>query len=226
MKRTKIIATLGPACDDETILARMIAAGLNVVRINFSHAQHEALLETVGRVRKAAADAGVHIAHPGRFARAAHPGGRDGWGRHSSGDRQHGHAHARNGGRHARADFRFLPGLANDVRPGAMLLLDDGNLTLAVRELLPAGEVLCEVKFGGALSSKRGINLPGSRVSLPSLTDKDFEDIDFAVAQKFDFLALSFVQSANGRARAPSATRRARGRHSRHRQDRDAECAG
>ena len=196
MKRTKIIATLGPASDDETVLARMIEAGLNVVRINFSHARHESLLETVARVRRTAAAAGVHVAILGDLRGP----------RIRVGEMAGGTIHLETGGTvtltpeavvgtPARIGVSF-PALADDVRPGTVLLLDDGNLVLTVRELLPAEEVLCEVKLGGALSSKRGINLPGSRVSLPSLTDKDYEDIAFAIEQNFDFLALSFVQSA------------------------------
>ena len=91
-----------------------------------------------------------------------------------------------------------FPRLAGDVEPGALLLLDDGNLLLSVRETRGGadGEVVARVTRGGTLSSNRGLNLPGRRVSLPSLTDKDVADVDFAVAEGFDFLALSFVQSA------------------------------
>ena len=88
-----------------------------------------------------------------------------------------------------------FPALAGDVQPGSPLLLDDGNLLLRVREVRGV-DVCAHIERGGTLSSNRGINLPGCRVSLPSITDKDEADIDFAVAEGFDFLALSFVQSA------------------------------
>ena len=92
-----------------------------------------------------------------------------------------------------------FPRLAGDVTPGTPLLLDDGNLLLRVRSLPggPDGEILARVERGGTLSSNRGINLPGQRVNLPSVTAKDEEDIALAVELGFDFLALSFVQSAD-----------------------------
>ena len=108
MKRTKIIATLGPACDDETILGRMIAAGLNVIRINFSHARHESLSASIERVRRAAATAGAPDRAVGRPARTPDPGGRDDRRNDPSRYRQRGDADARNGARDARADFRLV----------------------------------------------------------------------------------------------------------------------
>lgn len=197
MKRTKIIGTLGPASDSETVLAQLIAAGLNVVRINFSHARHDALGETVTRVRRAAEQSGKPIAILGDLRGP----------RIRVGEVAGGSIPLQTGGQiiltpetllgtPERVSVSFA-GLAGDVQPGSPLLLDDGNLILHVLEILPGGEVRCAVKLGGILSSKRGVNLPGRRVSLPSLTDKDFADIDFAIARDFDFLALSFVQSAD-----------------------------
>src|SRR5262249_29131845 len=87
-------------------------------------------------------------------------------------------------------------GLAGDVRLGERVLLDDGNLILTVENVSKAGEIRCNIVRGGPLSSRRGVNLPGQRVSLPALTDKDLIDMEFAVEHRLDFLALSFVQSA------------------------------
>ncbi len=194
-KRTKIIATVGPASDREDVLRALILAGMNVVRINFSHARHDPLRETLARVRRAAGACGTPVAIMGDLR-----GPRIRVGEMTGG------AITLEAGRdlvltpepcvgHPDRISTTFPRLAGDVESGAVLLLDDGNLVLRVREVR-GPEVLAHVERGGTLSSNRGINLPGRRVSLPSLTDKDEADIDFAVAEGFDFLALSFVQSA------------------------------
>ena len=195
-KRTKIVATLGPACDRVDTLRAMIAAGMNVVRINFSHAKHEQTSATVARVRAAADEAGVPVAILGDLR-----GPRIRVGEMTGG------AITLEAGKDLLLTPEFctgtperisvtFPKLADDVEPGATLLLDDGNLLLRVHEARGA-EVLAHVERGGTLSSNRGINLPGRRVSLPSLTEKDKGDVAFAVEEGFDFLALSFVQSAD-----------------------------
>ena len=194
-KRTKIIATLGPASDRPEILRKMIAAGLNVVRINFSHAKPEALQATLARVRQAADEAGTPLAILGDLRGP----------RIRVGEMAGGAITLEAGedivltpeavvGTPERIGTSFA-GLAGDVEPGAALLLDDGNLVLRVRALR-GPDVCAHIERGGTLSSNRGINLPGRRVSLPSITDKDEADIDFAVSEGFDFLALSFVQGA------------------------------
>ncbi len=211
-KRTKIVATLGPASDKEEVLRGMIRAGLNVVRINLSHQKSvEALRETLARVRKVADELREPVAILGDLR-----GPRIRVGEMTGG------AITLDIGAEVvlspQADFVgtperigiSFPKLAGDVQPGSVLLLDDGNLRLAVRAVRGDGEVVCEVTRGGVLSSNRGINLPGQRVSLPSLTEKDFADIDTAIAEDFDFLALSFVQSADD-VRALKAHLQARG---------------
>ena len=194
-KRTKIIATLGPASDKEDTLRAMIAAGMNVVRINFSHAQPAALRATLDRVRRAAAAAGVPVGILGDLR-----GPRIRVGEMTGG------AITLEAGKEIiltpdpcvglpdRIGTTF-PALAGDVALDTPLLLDDGNLVLRVLEVR-GGEVRAHIERGGTLSSNRGINLPGRRVSLPSITAKDEADIALAVAEGFDFLALSFVQSA------------------------------
>ncbi len=197
-KRTKIIATLGPACDRDDVLRGMIAAGMNVVRINFSHQKHEALRLSLERIRRASAETGVPIAILGDLRGP----------RIRVGEMTGGAIPLAAGsevvltpqpcvGTPGRISVSF-PRLAGDVQPGTPLLLDDGNLLLRVDALRggPDGEILARVERGGVLSSNRGINLPGQRVSLPSITDKDEADIALAVELGFDFLALSFVQSA------------------------------
>ncbi len=197
-KRTKIIATLGPASDRDDVLRGMIAAGTNVVRINFSHQKHESLRVSVERVRRVSAEMGVPVAILGDLRGP----------RIRVGEMTGGEIPLVAGaeitltpqpcvGTPERISVSF-PMLAGDVTPGTPLLLDDGNLLLRVRALHggPNGEIAAVVERGGTLSSNRGINLPGQRVSLPSITAKDEEDIGLAVELGFDFLALSFVQSA------------------------------
>ncbi|MBV9127478.1 MAG: pyruvate kinase, partial [Verrucomicrobia bacterium] len=211
-KRTKIVATLGPACDTEEVLQAMIRAGLNVVRINFSHQKDaNALQRSLARVRAAADAVGVPVAILGDLRGP----------RIRVGEMTGGAITLATGaevvvspqagilGTPERIGTTF-PALAGDVHPGNTLLLDDGNLRLTVREVRADGEILCTVTRGGILSSNRGINLPGQRVSLPSLTEKDFADIDLAIAHGFDFLALSFVQSVED-VRALNAHLRGRG---------------
>ena len=195
-KRAKIVATLGPASDNEQVLRDMIRAGLDVVRINFSHANPEATMATIGRVRAAADALGEPIALLGDLRGP----------RIRVGEMKDGHIELPTGGSIVliaedvvgtpeRISVSFA-GLAGDVRLGERVLLDDGNLILTVESVSPNGEISCLIARGGTLSSRRGINLPGQRVSLPALTDKDLIDVEFAVAHNLDFLALSFVQCA------------------------------
>ena len=196
-KRTKIIATLGPASDREDRLRGMIAAGMNVVRINFSHQKPDALRASLERIRRVGAEVGAPVAILGDLRGP----------RIRVGEMTGGTIPLAAGaeivlgpqpclGTPARISVSF-PDLAGDVTPGTPLLLDDGNLLLRVESVGGDGEILARVERGGLLSSNRGINLPGQRVSLPSVTAKDEADIALAVELGFDFLALSFVQSAD-----------------------------
>jgi pyruvate kinase len=195
-KSTKIVATLGPASANEETLPKMILAGLDVVRFNFSHGQAEALIPAIELVRRLSEEMNVPVAILGDLRGP----------RIRVGEMEGGSIELKIGqrimltpqpvmGQPQQISVSFSQ-LASDVRPGSLLLLDDGNLELKVEEITDTGEVICRILQGGILSSHRGINLPGLRVSLPSITKKDYADIDFAIAHKFDFLALSFVQSA------------------------------
>lgn len=194
-RRTKIVATLGPASRDEQTIRRLLLAGVNVVRINMSHGDQAGHRETIQRVRDAAgqldcdvallADLGGPKIRAGRFA----GGGID----------------LADGARVTvtTRDVEGTPGLipsqyealARDVRPGDRILLDDGNLELTV-EASDGIEVRCVVVHGGRLTDRKGMNLPGVAVSAPSLTDKDKADAAFALAQDVDYIALSFVRRA------------------------------
>jgi pyruvate kinase len=195
-KRTKIVATIGPASESEEMLRRLIDAGMDVVRLNFSHRSAEQAKSLVSRVRKIADELGVFIGILGDLRGP----------RIRVGEMQDGAVHLEPGrkivltpnaviGSAERIGVSFR-GLANDVAHGTIILLDDGNIELQVADRLAGGEVLCEVLRGGELKSNKGVNLKNRLVSLPSLTTKDYQDLDFAVSEELDFLALSFVQSA------------------------------
>ncbi|MBV9874086.1 MAG: pyruvate kinase [Verrucomicrobia bacterium] len=195
-KRTKIVATIGPASESEEMLRRLIEAGMDVVRLNFSHRSAEQAKPLVARIRKVADELGVFVGILGDLRGP----------RIRVGEMQNGAVELEQGqktvltptpviGTAEKIGVSFR-GLANDVAHGTIVLLDDGNIELQVVDRLVAGEVLCEVLRGGELKSNKGVNLKNRLISLPSLTTKDYQDLDFAVAQELDFLALSFVQSA------------------------------
>jgi len=196
-KRTKIVATIGPASCSEAVLREMIGNGLDVARINFSHANYDDLEEWIKRIRRISKELDVPVAIMGDLRGP----------RVRVGEMQDGEIELQRGSTikilpdpvtgTPEKISSSLPELVNDVDPGSALLLDDGNLELRVSEKHDDGSFDCEVVRGGALSSRRGINLPGRRVSLPSVTDKDKEDVVFCIRHAFDFLALSFVQTAN-----------------------------
>jgi pyruvate kinase len=196
-KRTKIVATLGPASDNENTLRKMILAGLDVVRINFSHSRPEYLTPLITLVRKLSNELQVPVAIMGDLR-----GPRIRVGEVDSASIK------------LEEDYQIVltaeplvgtaekisisyPDLAQDVQIGSRLLLDDGKMELEVEEVRDNGDVVARVMLGGWLSSHKGVNLPGLRVSLPSITKKDFDDVEFAITNGFDFLALSFVQSTD-----------------------------
>lgn len=195
-KRTKIVATIGPASCSEEVLEQMILNGLDVARINFSHANYDDLELWIKRIRQLSKKHLIPVAILGDLRGP----------RVRVGEMENG-AIELPGESVVRITPEELtgtpecisssfPALADDVEPGSILLLDDGNLELKVLEKFGDRSFNCRVTRGGTLTSRRGINLPGRRVSLPSVTEKDKEDIAFAIRHAFDFLALSFVQTA------------------------------
>ena len=196
-KRTKIVATIGPASQDRPVLRRMILAGLDVVRLNFSHGDYDTHATVIERVRELSHELDVPIAILGDLRGP----------RIRVGEIEGGMISLAPGqrlvltpepvlGNTQRVSVSF-PGLAGDLKVDDSLLVDDGDVELQVEKLEASGDIYCRVVVGGDLSSRRGINLPGIRVSLPSVTDKDEQDVAFAVEQEIDFLALSFVQCAD-----------------------------
>jgi pyruvate kinase len=192
-RRTKIVATLGPASSDPETVRELLAAGVDVVRLNFSHGDHEGHATAYRRVREAAAEAGRPVAVLGDLC-----GPKIRVGRLATGQ-----VELRSGEtvtvttRDVVGEPALIPsqyaGLAGDVSPGSRVLLSDGLLELQVTEV-EDGEVRCLVVHGGILRDHKGINLPGTDVSAPALTEKDREDAAFALSLGVDYLALSFVR--------------------------------
>lgn len=194
-RRTKIICTLGPSTTDRAVLRRLIEAGMNVARLNFSHGTHDDHKMMITRLREAADEldtrvpilqdlqgpkirvgnlkGGGVLIHEGRpLVLTSKPL------EVSTRDRV----------------YVNHPSLASDVEVGGRILLDDGLLELEVVGVRD-GEVITEVVVGGPLRSKKGVNMPHARASAPSLTEKDLNDLEFGLSMDVDLIALSFVRT-------------------------------
>ncbi len=209
-RSTKIVATLGPASSSKTVLTAMIAAGVNVVRMNFSHGTREEHLERASLVREAAhaleCTIGVMCDLQGPKIRV----GKFESGKISlnKGDDFILDADCDLGNRErVGLDYREL---SRDVRAGDVLLLDDGWLVLNVRDVV-GSEIVTSVRIGGELSNNKGINRQGGGLTAPALTTKDREDILTAVEMKADYIAVSFPKSGADMSLAHELTRAAGG---------------
>ncbi|MCH9669915.1 MAG: pyruvate kinase [Gammaproteobacteria bacterium] len=192
-RRTKIVATLGPASKSPEIVGRLVEAGVDVFRLNMSHGTHASHRAAYANVRAAASTLGRSV---GVFADLSGPKIRVGRLRDGEvflADNQRVVVTVRDVlGEGATIPTQYKS-LAADVNSGDRILLADGTLELAVKSV-EGTEVHCEVIQGGTLRERQGINLPGVDVSAPSLTEKDIEDARFALDMGVDFLALSFVR--------------------------------
>ncbi|HXG12482.1 MAG TPA: pyruvate kinase [Gemmataceae bacterium] len=194
-RRTKIIATLGPASDEPAVIERLIGAGVNVFRLNLSHGDHASHRAAYERVRAAADKLGEPVAVLGDLC-----GPKIRVGQFAGGK-----VVLEEGSRVTVTTRDVIGGpglipsqyeaLADDVYPGDHILLDDGLLELEVEDI-QGTEVGCRVVQGGVLKDRKGMNLPGVNLSTPSLTAKDKEDAYFLLDLGVDFLALSFVRRA------------------------------
>jgi pyruvate kinase len=194
-RRAKIVCTLGPATASAEAIAELIAAGMDVARMNFSHGDHADHQAVYERVRAAAAGVGRPIGvladlqgpkiRLGRFA--------DGPVMWETGE-QVAITVDDVVGDHDRVSTTYQ-GLARDARKGDRLLVDDGKVGLVVDEVR-GSDVICTVTEGGEVSNNKGLSLPGMNISVPALSDKDIADLTFALGLGVDFVALSFVRSA------------------------------
>jgi pyruvate kinase len=194
-KKTKIVATLGPACSSKEVIKDMIDAGVNVFRINFSHADYDDVRERIAIIRELNDEFGYTTAILGDLQGpklrvgvmkediVVNPGDIITF---QTSDDVPGTAER------VYMNYKEFP---RDVNPGEKILLDDGKLMFEAIETNRTTEVICRVIQGGPLKSKKGVNLPNTKVSLPALTKKDIKDAIFAIEQKVDWIALSFVRT-------------------------------
>ena len=194
IKKTKIVATLGPASSDRDTIKQMMVAGVNVFRINFSHADFDAAKERIQLIRELNKELGYNV---GVLADLQGPKLRVGKMKDGvvveKGDRivfttekiEEGTAD------HVYMNYQSFP---KDVKAGERILLDDGKLIFEVVSTDGQSEVIASVVQGGPLKSNKGVNLPNTEVSLPALTEKDVKDAVFAIEQEVDWIALSFVR--------------------------------
>ncbi|MDQ7839879.1 MAG: pyruvate kinase [bacterium] len=195
LRRTKIVATLGPASQSPEILRGMIAAGVNVVRLNFSHGTPDEHAHRLESVRRAADEIGVPLGVlvdlPGAKIRVGDlPGGMVDL---AAGDQVVLSAGTASDGGTIPVDYSHL---ADDVRPGQHVFMQDGELDLVVRGVV-AGRVHCTVEFGGRLRERAGVNLPGATLSMPAVTEDDLLALAWGITHGVDFAALSFIESAD-----------------------------
>ncbi len=195
VRRAKIVCTLGPASSAPERLAELVAAGMDVARLNMSHgdyADHEANLNNV---RKAAEQAGRPV---GVLADLQGPKirlGRFANGRETLAEGARFAITVEDVPGTAERCSTTYKGLCGDVSPGDLILIDDGRITLKASEVT-ATDVITQVVVGGPVSNNKGINLPGVAVSVPAMSEKDTEDLRWALRHGIDMVALSFVRSA------------------------------
>src|SRR5271157_2521960 len=204
-RQAKIVCTIGPASDTEEMMRELMLRGMNVARLNFSHGSHEDHARVIRRLRKVSRELERTICilqdlqgpkiRTGRLkdrtpivlekGRSVTITAKDIMGT-------------------AELISTTYQGLARDVKPGEHILLSDGRIELVVKNISGA-EVICEVLNGGALGEHQGINLPGTNVSIPSLTEKDEKDLAFGLKHAVDVVAISFVRTADDIVRARRA---------------------
>ena len=193
IRKTKIIATIGPAISTRPILKKIIQKGVNVCRINFSHTSHEKAREIISLIKSINQELDVHTAILAdlqgpkiRIGALSKPikiiKGEDFFITTNKLDKK--------------GVFVNYKNFAKDVKPKDIVLLDDGKLRLHVVSTDKKSLVKTKVVFGGILSSNKGVNLPNTRISLPCLTKKDLEDLEFVLSENISWIALSFVREA------------------------------
>jgi pyruvate kinase len=195
--RTKIIATLGPATSTKEVLKEIIIEGVDVCRVNFSHGSYEDHARVIGYIREINKELGVNTAI---LADLQGPKLRIGEVENNGVDLINGQEVIITTEKcigTAKRIYITYPQFPKDVEAGELVMIDDGKIHLKVKKTNLKDEVLAEVIHGGMLSSKKGVNLPNTKISLPCLTKKDLEDLDFALSQDVEWIGLSFVRRAS-----------------------------
>ncbi|HAA00628.1 MAG TPA: pyruvate kinase, partial [Flavobacteriales bacterium] len=195
-KKTKIVATLGPASSSKEVLLEMMYNGANVFRINFSHGEYEKHEAVIATIRELMTETGIHVAI---LADLQGPKLRCGEMENNGVLLETGQDYILSTqkvvGNKERTYITYKE-FPFDVKPGERVLMDDGKLVFEVTGTNGKDEVYTKVIQGGVLGSKKGLNLPNTKVSLPSLTEKDKADLEFALEKDVDWIGLSFVREA------------------------------
>ena len=195
-KRTKIVATVGPACDTYDKLLALVKAGVNVFRLNFSHGAYEAKSQIIQYIREINKKEPYNIAILGDLQGP----------KLRVGELEGGSLELKEGDEIILTTEKIVgtkskiyvsyQNLATDVKPGERIFFDDGKMEVELKKVLNDKEVLIRVSLGGTLLPKKGVNLPDSELTMPSLTPKDIEDLEFIIDNNLDWVALSFVRKA------------------------------
>jgi pyruvate kinase len=196
MRKTKIIATMGPASSPKHVLKEMFQQGLNVCRMNFSHGSHEDHAEVIKTVRDLNSEMGLNVAILADLqGPKIRTGEMEGNGvQLITGSKVSIVTKQQIGtGSSFSINYSELP---KDVKADERILLDDGKLVLKIISTNGEDRIETEVVHGGILSSHKGVNLPNTKISMPCLTEKDLEDLSFALEQSVDWIGLSFVRSS------------------------------
>lgn len=196
LRKTKIICTLGPSTDKDGVLKQLMTEGMNVARFNFSHGTHEEQGERLKKVQTLREELNLPVATlldtKGPEIRLR--------------DIKDGKAQLEAGqkftltieeilGDKDRVSITYQD-LVKDVAPGCRILIDDGLIELGVDEVTDT-DIVCHVVNGGMISNKKGVNVPNVELSMPYISEKDYEDIVFGIENDFDFVAASFVRTAD-----------------------------
>jgi pyruvate kinase len=196
MTKTKIVATIGPSSSSKEVLKQMILAGLDVARLNFSHGAYEDHQKVVDTVRELNKELGTNVS---LLADLQGPKLRVGEMKDGSVELVNGNRIIISTQKQIGTDkliYTNYREFAQDVNAGETVLLDDGKLVMKILSTNGKDTVECEIIQGGPLSSRKGLNLPNTKVSLPALSEKDLQDLDFALKQEVDWIGLSFVRNA------------------------------
>ncbi|HNU88887.1 MAG TPA: pyruvate kinase [Ferruginibacter sp.] len=193
-KRTKIVATVGPACEAPEKLLELARAGANVFRLNFSHGSHENKKEIIQHIRE------INKFQPYNIAILADLQGP----KLRVGELENGQIELVDGADlvittekmtgNQQKVYVSYPHLTHDVKVDERIFLDDGKMEVKVKKILNDKEILVNITLGGLLLQKKGVNLPDSELTMPSMTEKDFTDLDFIIENNLDWVALSFVR--------------------------------